>query len=641
MRTFRLAARLYKNNLFLLLTYLLGFAATAGFAIFRVIMTNSSIPDLLDTMRETLRLSFFVFLLMAFLAYEYFYKAKTSSVYECARATQRGLQRLYGAQLCVMLCLALLLTAVPTLLNVIYYCKLDGAHGEYLLHILLNMVLNLLLVAVFGILLGCFASLLANRLKAYLLMSAFVLLSTPVCEIFVTMITQASFNAYPFYNFFNIFPPLLSYRALHAFGFSVLPQRFALILFWCCLAGAGVLYALGKRRGSGLRVGAGVCAVLCAVCFSLYCLPASVVVMNEDPDHGPLADSMYYYRNWDNVEENGTRREAAGFAVTQYTLDVRVYSQLSVRATLKVDKADLKAYRFTLYHAYKVTQVRDQTGAALPFTQEGDYITVDNARGRQIESLELTYAGAAPRYYTNAQGINLPGQFPYYPHAGFSPMINPKDQQALYPFKLKQATPFAVTVRTTRKVYCNLPQTGENTFAGESDALTLIGGMYDTLETNGITVVYPYLNLEEFTKEKIEQQVAKYRAQGSIPEQVKQIFIVCNTNLTSPYERCGLFVDHITVNQLLSYGMDYPFIQVNPSKVGFWFSVNQFESNPSGYWATVEENSKMNPNWAGGDGELMAQKIKKLGDKAFLEKAKAYIEDDEDTRTEHEFLTDL
>lgn len=71
------------------------------------------------------------------------------------------------------------------------------------------------------------------------------------------------------------------------------------------------------------------------------------------------------------------------------------------------------------------------------FVQDGDYFTVYYTE-EYFETLTIRYIGYIPRFYSNRQGIMLPGFFPYFPQAGqhrvfdeeigsFSPIMLPKD----------------------------------------------------------------------------------------------------------------------------------------------------------------------------------------------------------------------
>lgn len=96
---------------------------------------------------------------------------------------------------------------------------------------------------------------------------------------------------------------------------------------------------------------------------------------------------------------------------------------LTGSAKVYVDRSELKSYRFTLYHGYKVKQVTDQTGAALDFRREYDYVTVTRG-GAAVEYLCLEYTGKSPKYYSSYAGVCLPANFAYYPIPGYRELFS-------------------------------------------------------------------------------------------------------------------------------------------------------------------------------------------------------------------------
>ena len=96
-----------------------------------------------------------------------------------------------------------------------------------------------------------------------------------------------------------------------------------------------------------------------------------------------------------------------------------------------------------------MAKVTDETGDALPFTREGDYLTV-TPQG-ELSSLTVEYAGSSPMFYSGSQGVCLPGCFPYYPWAGYRKIFygEPGDETRLLAFIPRTDLPeseFAVKV---------------------------------------------------------------------------------------------------------------------------------------------------------------------------------------------------
>lgn len=96
------------------------------------------------------------------------------------------------------------------------------------------------------------------------------------------------------------------------------------------------------------------------------------------------------------------------FEVERYDLKIDIDRQLEVEANIFVDKSDLDEYDFTLYHGYKIDKVTDKNGKELKFKQDGDYFTVEN-NDEGLSEICISYAGSAPRFFSNSQGTSLPG----------------------------------------------------------------------------------------------------------------------------------------------------------------------------------------------------------------------------------------
>ena len=67
-------------------------------------------------------------------------------------------------------------------------------------------------------------------------------------------------------------------------------------------------------------------------------------------------------------------------------------------------------------------------------------------------------------------------------------------QREVYRFVLDEPIRFKVKVNSNQTVYCGLEQTGKNEFEGKTTGLTLVSGLYDCYEKDGVRMVYPYLH---------------------------------------------------------------------------------------------------------------------------------------------------
>ena len=119
------------------------------------------------------------------------------------------------------------------------------------------------------------------------------------------------------------------------------------------------------------------------------------------------------------------------------------------------------------------------------FDQNGDYVTVYAPMG--TKELNFSYSGSAGKYYSNYQGIALPGYLPYYPVPGFVKFY--ESGQIIVTTDL-EPTYYEVYVDSNMAVASNLPKTDDNTFSGNADAVSLYGGMIVSEEKEGIVCWY-------------------------------------------------------------------------------------------------------------------------------------------------------
>ena len=151
----------------------------------------------------------------------------------------------------------------------------------------------------------------------------------------------------------------------------------------------------------------------------------------------------------------------------------------------------LSQYPFTLYHGYQVAKVTDETGDALPFTREGDYLTV-TPQG-ELSSLTVEYAGSSPMFYSGSQGVCLPGCFPYYPWAGYRKIFyaEPDDGIGLSSFIPRTDLPqsdFTVTVTGGKNLQASLPEV-DGTYQGTANGFSLMGGLLESEESGPYRLV--------------------------------------------------------------------------------------------------------------------------------------------------------
>ena len=314
----------------------------------------------------------------------------------------------------VLIALNLATTLIYMIYNVGAYLSLGIKHYEFVYHIAMSMLVNFFMTGLVAILLGMLLALVFKRLVAFLVSAIVVFGSSPMFEsIAEREILSSGLNLYTIEEIFNIYTPSLLWMPNFLIGYSILPYRIALLIFWIFALLSvllGLLIPKNKIRFCSIVV----CAVFSISGIVVYFQPSSKLIMNNNPSNS-LNSDLEYYKN------NEQKDELGGFDVTDYALDIEVTNKLNVKSILTVSES-ISEYRFTLYHGYKITDVKNQVGDHLIFTQNGDYFTVYS--DSDVSQLYIEYSGFSPKFYSNSQGVVLPGFFPYYPHSGFKNIFN-------------------------------------------------------------------------------------------------------------------------------------------------------------------------------------------------------------------------
>lgn len=570
------------------------------------------------------RLSPICLAVFTFLSYEFFNQCRFYWVGECLGT--RGRAKLQKAQFSLLLLLDMALSLVVFLYSTASYVYLQNTHPAFFFQLILYAILDFFLVYLIGILLGWLAALTCKRLTAYLLLTAFLL-------------TLGPFFRYLFVNFtFGRVEPLYGVEALFDltetiefspnlhFGFSVLPYRFALAFLW--VFGLSTLLAYKLMQGQRPRQ-----KVLCTLLAALftgsvvaYALPASKTIMNHDPAQALEHDYHYYVKSG-----HAQREEAATFAVLSYNLEMKVGSQLTVAARLQVSK-DLPEYRFTLYHGYTVQKVLDQRGESLPFAQEGDYLQVKG--GGQVSQLTIVYKGNSPKFYSNLQGIYLPGYFPYYPVAGYKTIYDAERMQFSVT-TLGRPVDFQVHIRAGQKVFSNLQETTKNTFTGKTTGLTLLSGLVEETTYRGITVVYPYLDHTQYKEEFLSKEVDLFLAENG--PALKKLMILPNINQQNE----AIFNDYMTSGNLNRFSELYKQAKRAPAKEKLATLYQVYQDKKAFFYDMVEDERSSSMPERSKFALLLSQKIEEVGEETALRQVETYLNDSEDTRSIYEFLVQM
>lgn len=629
------------------------FASIVGAAAWQMTRAISTLYDdaALGALDIPLKFSLASFAVFSFLAFEMSYKLRRYKLDECMNTVAHAKRKIFLAQGVIFVVIILIFFAffnIWSLLLFIKYRNFNCWHGKFIIQTVLNMLLSHFFVPCCAAAMGMSASLLFRRINGCLGLVLFVLLGSPLSNYLGEMLYEfsrnVSINIFPLLRLFDIFPPALNYQPVYAFGQSVLPYRWLTALFWLLLSLFVISLKTGERNRR-FRAAPAVFASLALAFLVVSQLPASrVIVGSDDPKYSmEYGDKEYYYKAYDfysdDYDEDGANKEWANFEkefdVTDYDLEIKVGNNLHVRAAITVDKPNLEKYDFTLYHGYKISSVRDGDGNKLRFEQDGDHFTVFNPEKKSLDRIVLKYSGFSTQYYSNLQGLFLPGYFPYYPHSGSLPVYN-MGQREIYRFMLDEPTHFKVKVNSSQTVYSGLEQTGKNEFEGSTTGVTLVSGLYDCYEKDGVKMVYPYLHFYCGQEKQRAKFFDKYRSTETLPDNIKTVIIIPSIESSGGYTGYCQFDNYLVSKEILQIDEDYKNQSIEPWK----FDVYQNYMNYANGNESTREFMRENGSEEGYSTYDFIQYINRVGEEEALKRMSKYLNDHNDRRTVSEFYAD-
>ncbi len=440
----------------------------------------------------------YYFILMLFLAYDYFRELPNAGLLDVARAGE-GCVRSDVAQFFVMQqwIFASAFMFGGTMIFGFYLS--DNVTKAVFFYICKFTFLYIVLNGTVAVMLAWLLSRTVGNLLGYVCVVLFACASSPMMTSEISYLSMLFRSLYDVYRVFLIMPEEESTYCpgtLLAINMSVASRT----LFWLFLFSAGLLLT-GRNRHR--KQGAVVLVAAAACCFIYTYLPASYYSDNGSytSTNSTIYDDMTYM-----IDESVTQQEASGFSVSAYEIQLRIRRQLDATVSLFPEDGSLPEYKMTLYHLYEVEAVTDEDGNALSYARAGDYLTVYSPDS-EIEGICIKYSGALANFYTNSENMFLPGCFPYYPVPGFRTIYQNYEYVNNY---LDEKVQFDVIVDTPAIVYSDLEQIERNHFCGESYGVTLISGFIaETTYENGIRCIYPYLDkgtnaVSEVSKEERE-----------------------------------------------------------------------------------------------------------------------------------------
>lgn len=436
------------------------------------------------------------FLFFALIGYEYLSLPSQVGSREALDTIHGATKKLVLSQLFVLLFL-LALWGLNLLGWQLYaYHDFQISYAPYLLHLILAIFLNCVLPGCIGLLLGALLALIAKRPGAYCAMLLFALLCSPIPSQTFANERVAGISVFAFFDWFAILAPNTSWIPDSLYGIAMEACRWALAGFWLFALAAGIGWKLRQGRRRAQMAVALALAFLALGCGARFALRGGDSVVRKDyrPDGTLAGEANYRERN-----PVGEEREA-NFSVERYNLTFTVHGKLKATAKLQLAQTNLPEYDFTLYHGYRITSITDESGRELSFTRDGDFLSVQTPGG--AAALQFHYVGNGGKYYSNYQGIALPGYLPYYPMPGHLALWDADSPNIQVHTDFPSAF-FQVTVHSPLQVASNLTQVERNRFEGTTDTVSLFAGLLEAAETAGIRyyrspISGQFLNLEGF-----------------------------------------------------------------------------------------------------------------------------------------------
>ena len=131
-----------------------------------------------------------------------------------------------------------------------------------------------------------------------------------------------------------------------------------------------------NRRTSWLRF---ISLILTVVSIVIFLQPSSIVSFARGHRDTVMADSLY-------VQNHSAKESLPDFVITSVDLNLRVGQMVHAVASISVEPSALSAYRFTLYHNYKVNRVTTTDYIELSFEQESDYLSILNPERLMLDT---------------------------------------------------------------------------------------------------------------------------------------------------------------------------------------------------------------------------------------------------------------
>ncbi|MDE5966508.1 MAG: hypothetical protein K2G89_06720 [Lachnospiraceae bacterium] len=465
---------------------------------------------------------YYIFLFFLFISFDFSYSLFHGETEELLQTVPGGMKNIYKHIIRFMTVCVAGITALQALLTAVFLTISGNTAADFFWYGMLYILIFTFLSSFAAV---CYGSL-AAKLRAYwkgcfLLLVPTVLNMTFFLDEIISNISGHQqllssgirLNLRPVFEFFMVCPEDIKCYTPTAYMWSLSPVLLARLCFWCLF-----LYGLGcrgKRRSKGAvgRPGRIVYTLLCLALLILSRLPYSDY-QNDDNPWGSWSEKHTYYGN--DAFGGIAKNQPADFSATGYDIWLRLDTMLDAEVTLHLSQSVTKPF-FTLNHNYTVSKICDWNGNSLDFIQEGDYISVQSDAA--LDTLTFYYKGIDPAFYTNLQGIFLPGYLCYYPQPGYLLLGQKRNiYPDIYSRFLEHDADFTVDITYHGgKIITNLDAAGSHTWKGTANGCTIISGMVETHSIEGVQVVCSSHDYAYYGETALPELVRDMKAIG-LPE---------------------------------------------------------------------------------------------------------------------------
>ncbi len=416
--------------------------------------------------------SFFIFF-----AYECLSDITKSEYIETISLLKKEKNQLIITQIIILLFIVLSWSVLICLWHLGIYLFLQVNYISYIVHMILAVILNCLIPGSIATLIGSILGFSFKRTSAYCLILLFLVLTSNIPSSILYSVEFLDIPILDYLDWFSIQMPNSNFVADSVYGISIEVYRWVLAVGWLSVL---TLFIISRTITCSIRKKRIICFSLLLVTIIAGCRFSQrqddSIVRKDYRSDGTLLDEVTYRNNALPLNS-----EAPSFQVIHYDLDITITSNMHISAWLTLDQLGLKTYDFTLWHNLKIIRIVDSNGNSIPYDRSGDYISIYVPNNTKKICIE--YNGHCGKYFSNYQGIALPGYVPYYPMAGHISIWDYTKQEinTQRPFTKKD---FAITVKSNLNVYCNLPSISHNSFSGTAETVSIYAGLLSEINTN-------------------------------------------------------------------------------------------------------------------------------------------------------------